>query len=107
METTTQPIKQGHLGPPLILLACIHAGLFVGGLLTCFLLTGKAFISPFSPAETIAGFYRFNGDAVRIQSFFLFGFSFPLGFYRPPVASRLNYFGLGRAGVKTALFGGF
>ena len=70
METTTQPIKQGHVGP-LILLACIHAGLFVGGLIACFLLTGKAFISPFSPAETIVDFYRLNGDAVRIQSFFL------------------------------------
>jgi hypothetical protein len=107
METTTQPIKQGHLGPPLILLACIHAGLFAGGLLTCFLLTGKAFISPFSPAETIAGFYRLNGDAVRIQSFFLFGSSIPLGLYTATVASRLNYLGVRAADLTIALYGGF
>ena len=106
METTTQPIKQGHLGPPLILLACIHAGLFVGGLLTCFLLTGKAFISPFSPAETITDFYRLNGDAVRIQSFFLFGSSIPLGLYTATVVSRLNYLGVRAAGVTIALYGG-
>ena len=107
METTTQPIKQGHMGPPLILLACIHAGLFVGGLIACFLLTGKAFILPFSPAETTVDFYRLNGDAVRIQSFFLFGSSIPLGLYTATVVSRLNYLGVRAAGVTIALYGGF
>jgi hypothetical protein len=106
METTTQPIKQGHVGPPLFLLACIHAVLFVGGLILCVLLAGKAFVSPFAPAEAIVDYYRFNGDAVRVQSFFLFGSSIPLGLYTATVVSRLNYLRIRVAGVTIALYGG-
>jgi hypothetical protein len=106
METTTQPIKQGHVGPSLILLACIHAVLFVGGLILCVLLAGKAFVSPFAPAEAIVNYYRFNGDAVRVKSFFLFGSSIPLGLYTATVVSRLNYLEIRAAGVTIALYGG-
>ncbi len=52
-------------------------------------------------------FYRLNGDAVRIQSFFLFGSSIPLGLYTATVVSRLSYLGVRAAGVTIALYGGF
>ena len=61
---------------------------------------------PFAPAEAIVDYYRLNGDAVRVQSFFLFGSSIPLGLYTATVVSRLNYLGIRAAGVTIGLYGG-
>src|ERR1700748_2243388 len=96
----------GHRGPSLLVVAAVHAGLFVVGLLLATILAGASFSSPFAPRGPSDAYSAAHPGAVRALSFFQFGAAIPLAIFAAASASRLQFLGMRVAGVHIALVGG-
>lgn len=96
-----------HAGPPLWLVAAIHAVLFLGGLYPVTVFGGQPhFPGPWESPDVIAAFFEARPTAARICAFLQFGAAIPLGIFAASIASRLQFLGARVAGVSIALFGG-
>jgi hypothetical protein len=95
-----------HRGPSLVVVAAVHAALFVGGLVVATILAGAAFPSPFAPRALSDAYFAAHPGAVRALSFFQLGAAIPLAIFAAASASRLHFLGMRVAGVHIALAGG-
>jgi hypothetical protein len=96
-----------HPGPPLAVLATIHAVLFVGSLMLVAAWTGGGHLpSPFGTGEAGIDFVSRHALAVRWSALLQFGAAIPLGLFAATAASRLRFLGIRAAGATIALFGG-
>jgi hypothetical protein len=99
---------RSHAGPSLLALAIVHTLLVAASIVAGALLKhGATVVNPYSPAEEARRFFADNPVSIRVSTFFLFGFSVPLGIYAATVVSRLRFLGVRAAGSYIALFGGF
>ena len=109
MAQDAAPTRDGarHPSPPLVVLAVVHAAVFVASLVLTALLTGgEHFPSPFAPGSASLDFFSRHPLAVRWSAFLQLGAAVPLGLFTATVASRLHFLGVRAAGVTIALFGG-
>jgi hypothetical protein len=111
MESTIErePRDRGrplHRGPPLALVAAIHAALVILGMVICTAMAGAAFPSPFTPRAASDAYFLAHPAAVRVLAFFEAGAAIPLAVFTATVASRLLFLGMRVAGVHIALAGG-
>jgi hypothetical protein len=98
---------QRHRGPPLLLLALVFAGLFIGNLVVVAAMThGGHFPSPFEPTAASNAFFAENRDAVRLGAFLQFGASVPLAIFGATASSRLRFLGVEAAGATITVVGG-
>jgi len=95
-----------HQGPPLVVVAAVHAALVVLGIAICTAMAGAAFPSPFAPRGSSDAFFLAHPAAVRVLAFFEAGAAIPLAVFTAAVASRLLFLGMRVAGVHIALAGG-
>jgi hypothetical protein len=105
-EVSNQHFKIHH-GPSPGIVAIIYTLLFIAGIATTIVMThGAAFPIPYGPLDVSQKYYLQFPDAVRVNSFLLFGSAIPLGIYTAAVTSRLKFLGVNVSGVSIALFGG-
>jgi hypothetical protein len=101
------PSAPVHPSPPLVLLASVHAALFLASLVAAAVLSKGGHVpSPFSPPGEALSFFSNHPAAVRWSAFLQLGATVPLALFAGVVASRLAFLGLGAAGVHIALAGG-
>ena len=109
MESTIEPVGARaevlHRGPPLIVVAAVHAALVIVGLVISAAM-GGAFPSPFAPRGPSDAWFAAQAPAVRALAFFQLGAAIPLAVFTATVASRLLFLGMRVAGVHIALAGG-
>ena len=109
MESTIEPVggraEVLHRGPPLIVVAAVHAALVIVGLVISAAM-GGAFPSPFAPRGPSDAWFAAQAPAVRALAFFQLGAAIPLAVFTATVASRLLFLGMRVAGVHIALAGG-
>lgn len=97
--------RQG--GPHPGILAAVSLGIFLLALLLAALLSGgRGSVSPFAPADQVAGFYRDNVAAVRIAGMLQFGSAVPLGIYAATAYARQLRLGVRVPGPAIGYFGG-
>jgi hypothetical protein len=108
LETRKEPGRVDparHRGPPLALVAAVHAILVLAGIIAPTVMAGgQHFPSPFD-ADASRWFSEYPGAALT-SAFFLFGSSVPLAVFAASVSSRLQFLGMKVAGVHIALVGG-
>lgn len=102
----TESFAPAHRGPSLVVVASVHAALFVVGLLVATILAGASFPSPFGPRGPSDAYFAAHPGAVRALSFFQLGAAIPLAVFAATSASRLQFLGMRVAGVHIALAGG-
>src|SRR5437763_1854606 len=106
MESTIEPVgaraEALHRGPPLIVVAAVHAALVIVGLVISAAM-GGAFPSPFAPRGPSDAWFAAQAPAVRALAFFQLGAAIPLAVFTATVASRLLFLGMRVAGVHIAL----
>jgi len=96
-----------HHGPSPGITAIVYTLLFIAGIAANIVMTnGAPFPIPYGPVETSQKYYLQFADAVRINSFLLFGSAIPLGIYAAAVTSRLKFLGVSATGVSISLFVG-
>jgi hypothetical protein len=95
-----------HAGPPLLVPAILYAALFALGLLFLFKLATSPYTPPFAEQADILSYFRSNSAGVRLNGFFQFAASIPLGIFASTAVSRLNFLEVRAAGTTIALFGG-
>lgn len=89
------PHRRRSGGPPLGVLASIHAGLFLLALVVGFVLSGAgAFLSPFAGADAVAAHAHADWAAIRIGAMLQFGSAVPLGIYAATAFARLQRLGV-------------
>lgn len=107
LSTHRTPPSTRSGGPHPGILAAVSLGLTIGGLLCSAILTGGlAFVSPFSPAGQIAGYFHGNSDAVRLAGMFQFASAVPLGIFAAVVYARQLRLGVRVPGPAIGFFGG-
>jgi len=108
-ETTQQlPTSNSrHRGPSLLLVALVHAVLFMASLvISTALAQGQHFPSPFGTGEQSLRFFAEHAPALRIMALLQFGAAIPLGILAASASSRLQFLGMKVAGINIALYGG-
>jgi len=106
-RTARAPVSTRHRGPPLLVLAGVHAALFVASLaLSTVQAGGTHFPSPFQSSAVSHAYFAAHADAVGLAALMQFGASVPLGIFTATIVSRLRFLGVEAAGVLIALFGG-
>jgi len=95
-----------HQGPPLVVVAAVHAALVILGIAISTAMAGAGFPSPFTPRGPSDAYFLAHPAAVRVLSFFEAGAAIPLAVFTATVASRLRFLGMRVAGVHIALAGG-
>lgn len=99
--------RRGSGGPPLGVLAIVHAGLFLLALLAGLLLSGAdAFLSPFAGADAVAAHAHSDWAAIRIGAMLQFGSAVPLGIYAATAFARLQRLGVRVPGPAIGFAGG-
>ena len=111
MSTTQSGVLNQHFkihhGPSPGITAIVYTLLFIAGIAATMVITnGASFPIPYGPIETSQKYYLQFADAVRVNSFLLFGSAIPLGIYTAAVTSRLKFLGVSATGVSISLFGG-
>src|SRR6478736_4044830 len=110
MSNRSIPDERRHArsgGPHPGVLAIVSLGIFLAGLITSAILTGgQTFVSPFAPADQIAGFFRQNIAAARVGGMLQFGSAVPLGIYAATVYARQLRLGVRVPGPAISFFGG-
>jgi hypothetical protein len=107
-ELTTGSVpSHGSRGPNPGVLALVSFALLVIGLvLGTIVANGQTFVSPFSTATDVVGYFRGNSAAVRLNAFFQFGSAVPLGIYAATVYARQLRLGVRVPGPAIGFFGG-
>ncbi|MCI0157285.1 hypothetical protein KNO15_11320 [Leifsonia shinshuensis] len=100
--------RRGSGGPPLGVLAIVHAGLFLLALLVGVLLSGPgaAFLSPFAGADAVTAHAHADWAAIRIGAMLQFGSAVPLGIYAATAFARLQRLGVRVPGPAIGFAGG-
>lgn len=98
--------QPSHAGPPLLLLALVHLGLFIAALVLGPMSRAPGFGNPYGPAEAAREFFANNPEAIRVGAFFFFGSAILLGLFTATIVSRLRFLGVRAAGSYIALYGG-
>ena len=99
--------RRGSGGPPLGILAIVHAGLFLLALLVGVLLSGTgAFLSPFAGADAVAAHAHSDWAAIRVGAMLQFGSAVPLGIYAATAFARLQRLGVRVPGPAIGFAGG-
>ena len=94
-------------GPPLGVLAIVHAALFVAALLVGMLLAGgTAFVSPFEGAAAVTAHAQHDWAAIRVGAMLQFGSAVPLGIYAATAFARLQRLGVRVPGPAIGFAGG-
>jgi len=99
------PDPARHRGPPLALVATVHAVLVLAGVIVPTVLAGgRHFPSPFEPEAS--RWFSEHPAAALASAFFLFGSAAPLAVFTATASSRLQFLGMKVAGIHIALVGG-
>lgn len=94
-------------GPPLGVLAVVHAGLFLLALLLGAMLAGTAaFLSPFAGADAVVAHAQNDWAAIRIGAMLQFGSAVPLGIFAATAFARLQRLGVRVPGPAIGFAGG-
>lgn len=101
------PRRRRPDGPPLGILAVVHAGLFLLALIVGFVLSGAgAFLSPFAGADAVAAHAHADWAAIRVGAMLQFGSAVPLGIYAATAFARLQRLGVRVPGPAIGFTGG-
>lgn len=95
-----------HRGPPLALLATVHAVLFVASLVVLNGATEGSWPRPGAAPDDILTFLTDNANALRVVGLLQFGAAVPLLLYAATASSRLRHLGIRAAGTTITLAGG-
>jgi hypothetical protein len=99
--------RAGSGGPHPGVLATVSLAIFLASLITSAVLTGgQTFVSPFTPADRVAAFFRQNIAAGRLGGMLQFGSAVPLGIYAATVYARQLRLGVRVPGPAIGFFGG-
>jgi hypothetical protein len=99
--------RAGSGGPHPGVLATVSLAIFLASLITSAALTGgQTFVSPFTPADQVATFFRQNTAAARLGGMLQFGSAVPLGIYAATVYARQLRLGVRVPGPAIGFFGG-
>jgi hypothetical protein len=99
--------RAGSGGPHPGVLATVSLAIFLASLITSAVLTGgQTFVSPFTPADQVAAFFRQNIAAARLGGMLQFGSAVPLGIYAATVYARQLRLGVRVPGPAIGFFGG-
>jgi hypothetical protein len=94
-----------HRGPPLAVVASVHALLVLAGIIVPTLLAGgRHFPSPFD--REASRWFSEHPSATLASAFLLFGSAAPLTIFAAAASSRLQFLGMKVAGIQIALAGG-
>ncbi|WP_348789121.1 hypothetical protein [Leifsonia sp. NPDC080035] len=105
MNDSSRP--RGSGGPPLGVLAVVHAALLLAALVLGLILAGgTTFVSPFQGAEAVAAHAQSDWAAIRIGSMLQFGSAVPLGIYAATAFARLQRLGVRVPGPAIGFAGG-
>lgn len=94
--------EQRHLGPNLLVLTVVYAGLLIAGGSRL----NAAFAIPHDSAEKAVAYLAKYGWTIQLGSFFELLSSIPLGLFIATAVSRLRFLGASAAGESIAFLGG-
>jgi hypothetical protein len=117
MSTTTgatTPTTQRHgngtgaaQGPPLVALAVIFTGLFVGSVAGVGAATsGAHFPSPSDPIASLSAYLTAHHSALVIAALLQFAAAIPMAIFAATVSARMHHLGIRAPGATIALVGG-
>jgi hypothetical protein len=111
-RTTEQRHRNGNgtgaaQGPPLIALAVIFTGLFLGSVVGVGAATsGAHFPSPYDPISTLTAYLSAHHDALVIAALLQFAAAIPMAIFAAATSARLHHLGIRAPGATIALVGG-
>ncbi len=97
----------GAQGPPLVALAVIFTGLFVGSIVGVGAATGGAhFPSPYASITTLSSYLAAHHSALVISALLQFAAAIPMAIFAAAVSARMHHLGIRAPGATIALAGG-
>lgn len=106
MTETSDRRDAAHRGPPLVLLAGVHAVLFIASLAVLNGPTQGTWPLPDAEPDQIVAFLNDNTGLIRVVGMLQFGAAVPLVLYAASASSQLRHLGIRAAGTTIALAGG-
>ncbi|WP_185276015.1 hypothetical protein [Leifsonia shinshuensis] len=106
-DIQSTPRRRRPDGPPMGILAVVHAGLFLLALIVGFALSGAGvFLSPFAGADAVAAHAHADWAGIRVGAMLQFGSAVPLGIYAATAFARLQRLGVRVPGPAIGFAGG-
>ncbi len=94
-------------GPPLVVLAVIFTGLFLGSVVGVGAATGGAhFPSPYDPVTALSAYLNAHHGALAIAALLQFAAAIPLAIFAAATSARMHHLGIRAPGATIALVGG-